>query len=59
MWGVWRFKAGFNGQVVRFMGAWDYPVRPILYRIYTQAIPRYLNYLRRRRGETELSSMPG
>lgn len=59
MWGVWRFKAGFNGQVVRFMGAWDYPVRPILYRIYTQTIPRYLNYLRRRRGETELSSMPG
>lgn len=59
MWGVWRFKAGFNGQVARFIGAWDYPVRPILYRLYTQAIPRYLNYLRRRRGEPDASDLPG
>jgi len=59
MWGVWRFKSGFNGEVVRFIGAWDYPVRPILYRLYTQAIPRYLNYLRRRRGETGAAALPG
>ncbi len=50
LWGVWRFKAGFNGQVVRFLGAWDYTPRPLLYRLYTQAIPRYLNILRKRRG---------
>ena len=49
MWGVWRFKAGFNGEVVRFIGAWDYPARPLLYRLYTQAIPRYLALLRSRR----------
>ena len=48
LWGVWRFKAGFNGEVVRFIGAWDYPARPLLYRLYTQAIPRYLALLRRR-----------
>ncbi len=59
MWGVWRFKAGFNGEVVRFIGAWDYPVRPILYRLYTQAIPRYLNYLRGRRGEVNEPALPG
>ena len=23
MWGVWRFKRGFGGQVVRYVGAWD------------------------------------
>ncbi|MCP5097018.1 MAG: peptidoglycan bridge formation glycyltransferase FemA/FemB family protein [Chloroflexi bacterium] len=46
MWGVWRFKAGFNGQVVRHIGAWDYPVRPLLYWLYTNAIPKYLNLLR-------------
>lgn len=23
LWGVWRFKQGFGGQVVRYMGAWD------------------------------------
>jgi len=48
MWGVWRFKAGFNGEVVSYIGAWDFPVRPLLYRLYTQAIPRYLALLRRR-----------
>ncbi|MCB9005599.1 MAG: peptidoglycan bridge formation glycyltransferase FemA/FemB family protein [Ardenticatenaceae bacterium] len=46
MWGVWRFKKGFNGQVVRHIGAWDYPVRPILYWLYTVAMPKYLNFLR-------------
>lgn len=59
MWGVWRFKAGFNGEVVRFIGAWDYPARPVLYRLYTQAIPRYLNWLRSGRGRTNENDMPG
>ncbi|MCA9920960.1 MAG: peptidoglycan bridge formation glycyltransferase FemA/FemB family protein, partial [Anaerolineales bacterium] len=49
MWGVWRFKDGFKGQVVHHIGAWDYPVRPFLYNLYTNAIPRYLNMLRRRK----------
>lgn len=57
MWGVWRFKAGFNGEVVRFIGAWDYPARPILYRLYTRVIPRYLNYLRGRQPDRE--ALPG
>lgn len=47
LWGVWRFKSGFNGQVVRHVGAWDYPVRPFYYWLYTVALPRYLNFLRR------------
>lgn len=59
MWGVWRFKAGFNGEVVRFIGAWDYPARPLLYRLYTQAIPRYLNFLRGRRGQPNAADLPG
>ncbi len=33
MWGVWRFKRGFGGEIVRYVGAWDrvcYPiVRPL------------------------------
>jgi lipid II:glycine glycyltransferase (peptidoglycan interpeptide bridge formation enzyme) len=48
MWGVWRFKAGFNGEVVRFIGAWDYPVWSWAYRLYTDLVPRYLNLLRGR-----------
>lgn len=48
MWGVWRFKSGLNGEVVRFIGAWDYPVWPTLYRLYTDLVPRYLVMLKRR-----------
>lgn len=53
LWGVWRFKAGFNGQVVRHLGAWDYPVRPFLYWLYVNAIPRYVSWLRGRSPNTE------
>jgi lipid II:glycine glycyltransferase (peptidoglycan interpeptide bridge formation enzyme) len=48
MWGVYRFKEGLGGQVVRHIGAWDLPVRPLLYRLYTQALPRLLDILRSR-----------
>jgi len=48
MWGVFRFKEGLGGEVVRFIGAWDYPSRPLLYRLYTQFLPGFLNILRRR-----------
>ena len=26
LWGVYRFKQGFGGQVVRYTGAWDLPL---------------------------------
>ncbi len=48
MWGVWRFKRGFNGRVVRHIGAWDYVARPFWYWFYTKAIPKYLNLLRKK-----------
>ncbi len=31
LWGVWRFKDGFQGDVVWHIGAWDYPARPFWY----------------------------
>ncbi len=34
LWGVYRFKRGFGGQVKRTIGAWDYPYYPLLYRLY-------------------------
>ena len=46
LWGVYRFKDGFGGQVVRTLGAWDFPVRPLLYRGYSQTLPRILNLMR-------------
>jgi peptidoglycan pentaglycine glycine transferase (the first glycine) len=31
LWGVWRFKSGFGGSVVRSVGAWDDVVAPARY----------------------------
>ncbi len=39
LWGVFRFKEGLGGVVLRTPGAWDYPVRPWFYRLYTQTLP--------------------
>jgi peptidoglycan pentaglycine glycine transferase (the first glycine) len=44
--GVFRFKQGFGGEVVRTLGAWDYPINPISYRLYTTFLPKVMNTLR-------------
>jgi len=41
LWGVYRFKQGFGGQVTRYAGAFDYVYSPVLYRLWTQLLPRY------------------
>lgn len=48
MWGVFRFKEGLGGKVIRTSGAWDYPVRPLVYRLYTRVLPRILDMMRSR-----------
>jgi lipid II:glycine glycyltransferase (peptidoglycan interpeptide bridge formation enzyme) len=48
LWGVFRFKEGLGGQVIRTLGAWDYPASPLLYKMYTQVIPRLLDVMRSR-----------
>jgi len=48
LWGVYRFKEGFNGQVVRHLGAWDYTSQPGLYRLYTRTLPKILDVMRAR-----------
>jgi peptidoglycan pentaglycine glycine transferase (the first glycine) len=48
LWGVFRFKEGLGGTVVRTLGAWDYPARPFWYRMYTEMIPRLLELMRSR-----------
>ncbi|HLB49993.1 MAG TPA: peptidoglycan bridge formation glycyltransferase FemA/FemB family protein [Anaerolineales bacterium] len=56
MYGVWRFKEGFNGTVVRTPGALDYAPSPLLYRLYTVALPRLLDVMRRR-GKAQTKAM--
>jgi peptidoglycan pentaglycine glycine transferase (the first glycine) len=34
LWGVYRFKRGFGGEVVRSVGAWDRVYAPMRYRLY-------------------------
>jgi lipid II:glycine glycyltransferase (peptidoglycan interpeptide bridge formation enzyme) len=48
LWGVYRFKVGLGGRLVRTLGAWDLPVRPGAYRLFTQVIPYLLDLMRRR-----------
>jgi peptidoglycan pentaglycine glycine transferase (the first glycine) len=34
LWGVYRFKRGFGGEVMRSVGAWDKVYLPLLYKLY-------------------------
>jgi peptidoglycan pentaglycine glycine transferase (the first glycine) len=36
LWGVYRFKRGFGGQLVRWVGAFDQVLIPPLYRVFTR-----------------------
>ena len=46
LWGVFRFKEGFGGQVIRTVGAWDYVLKPNLYHFSMILLPRLLDFLR-------------
>jgi lipid II:glycine glycyltransferase (peptidoglycan interpeptide bridge formation enzyme) len=49
MLGVYRFKQGFGGETVLGLGAFDFPARPALYRLFTETMPRARALLRRLR----------
>ncbi len=38
LWGVYRFKRGFGGQLKQTVGAWDRVYRPLRYRLYQHAL---------------------
>lgn len=38
MWGLYRFKRGFGGQLVRYVGAFDFIYDRALYRLYSLAL---------------------
>ena len=48
MWGVYRFKEGLGGKVVRTLGAWDFAPSPLWYKMYSEIIPRVLDVMRSR-----------
>jgi lipid II:glycine glycyltransferase (peptidoglycan interpeptide bridge formation enzyme) len=48
LWGVFRFKEGLGGYVSRTLGAWDFTPNPILYKMYTEVLPRLMDIMRAR-----------
>jgi peptidoglycan pentaglycine glycine transferase (the first glycine) len=58
MWGVYRFKEGLGGKVVRTLGAWDFAPNPIWYKLYSEIIPRALDVMRSR-GKTRTKQSLG
>lgn len=51
LWGVYGFKRGFGGEVVRSVGAWDRVYHPLLYRLYRW-------YSERRRARSQAAPEP-
>jgi lipid II:glycine glycyltransferase (peptidoglycan interpeptide bridge formation enzyme) len=48
MWGVYRFKEGLGGEVVRTLGAYDFAPTKLWYKLYTEVMPRVLDVMRSR-----------
>jgi peptidoglycan pentaglycine glycine transferase (the first glycine) len=48
LWGVFRFKEGLGGYVLRSIGAWDFTPSPLLYKTYTEILPRVMDLMRSR-----------
>jgi len=48
MWGVYRFKEGLGGDVVRTLGAYDFAPSKFWYTMYSDVMPRVLDFMRSR-----------
>lgn len=48
MWGVFRFKEGLGGQVIRTLGAWDFVPNRLWYAMYAKVMPKVLDWMRSR-----------
>jgi lipid II:glycine glycyltransferase (peptidoglycan interpeptide bridge formation enzyme) len=56
LYNVFRFKQGLGGDVLRTLGAWDYPSHAGKYYFYRKILPVFLNILRRK-GMARLQSV--
>lgn len=48
LYGLYRFKKGFNGEFTEFAGEWDRVYSPVFYWLWTRVLPLYLNLTRSR-----------
>jgi lipid II:glycine glycyltransferase (peptidoglycan interpeptide bridge formation enzyme) len=59
MWGVYRFKEGLGGEVVRTLGAYDFAPNKLLYKLYAEVMPRVLDFMRSRGKDKTRQSLGG
>jgi lipid II:glycine glycyltransferase (peptidoglycan interpeptide bridge formation enzyme) len=59
MWGVYRFKEGLGGEVVRTLGAYDFAPNKFVYSLYSEVMPRVLDFMRSRGKEKTKQSLGG
>jgi len=45
LWGVYRFKRGFGGKLMRALGAWDYVYLPFRYKLFNFIIKKHRRQL--------------
>lgn len=45
LYGLYRFKKGFGGELTEFIGDWDCVYSPFFYKLWTEAMPRYKAFL--------------
>jgi len=57
MWGVYRFKLGLGSQVVQRIGAYDFPLNKIAYKIFSIVIPGFLSITRKIRKAQQLQEL--
>jgi peptidoglycan pentaglycine glycine transferase (the first glycine) len=46
LYGLYRFKKGFNGEFTEFLGEWDYVYRPLMYTVWKTAEKIYSSKLK-------------
>lgn len=59
LYGLYRFKKGFNGELVEFVGEFDYPFAVTAYRLWNWGEPRYREWRSRLARAKELLSGAG
>jgi len=43
LWGVYRFKKGFRGKMVKFIGAYNFPYSPLFYNLFEHGVVWWKN----------------
>lgn len=46
LYGLYRFKKGFNGDLIEFVGDWDRVYSPTFYLVWTRVLPLYMKMVR-------------